>query len=391
MPKPKRTTLDAPDARGRSSIAHDFSLLPPPDGDHAALVHAAASWNDAQAHSLRAAGSRVARIEEARRGFRDAVGRQLGADTSRRFAEFSRQQREALRALLRTGASDKRRAAAQEARDRSLHLMSEARVDREKLRGLYGDFKKELTRIVRPDRASSPLLTRVPLHETPQPVRDIITVGGDGIHADSSGGLTIFTPPFSGWWWKGNWWRSGGDDPQIDIYPDPSTGSIGHRSEWSDGDASDADVFTLDYDTSISVWYKPPKSGVLDVWIWATCSSAHYDIYLDDEFGWSDSDTYMQSHLTANVSPVIGDEDRTENWQTHFSGSPDGATYVDDPFPPANVQTFHLTTTQALAGGVWSMLRVGTYDHRFTFLNDVSTRQLMRNRWFVNAIFVRTL
>jgi len=136
MPKPKRTTLDAPDARGRSSIAHDFSLLPPPDGDHAALVHAAASWNDAQAHSLRAAGSRVARIEEARRGFRDAVGRQLGADTSRRFAEFSRQQREALRALLRTGASDKRRAAAQEARDQSLHLMSEARVDREKLRGL---------------------------------------------------------------------------------------------------------------------------------------------------------------------------------------------------------------------------------------------------------------
>ena len=36
------------------------------------------------------------------------------------------------------------------------------------------------------------------------------------------------------------------------------------------------------------------------------------------------------------------------------------------------------------------MLRVGTYEHRVTFLNDVSTRQLMRNRWFVNAIFVQT-
>ena len=51
---------------------------------------------------------------------------------------------------------------------------------------------------------------------------------------------------------------------------------------------------------------------------------------------------------------------------------------------------FHLTTSQALAGGVPSMLRVGTYEHRFTFLNDVSTRQLMRNRWFVSGIFVRT-
>ena len=198
MQKQKRTTLDASDSRGRSSIAHDFGLLPPPDGDHAALANAAASWNDAQARSIRAAGSRVAQIEEARRRFRDAVGRQLGADTSRRFAEFSRKQREALRALLRTGASDKRRAAAHKAREQSLHLMSEARVDREKLRGLYGDFKKEFAGIVRPDRASSPLLTRVALHETPQPVRDIITVAGDGIHADSSGGLTIFTPPFSG-------------------------------------------------------------------------------------------------------------------------------------------------------------------------------------------------
>ncbi len=99
----------------------------------------------------------------------------------------------------------------------------------------------------------------------------------------------------------------------------------------------------------------------------------------------------MHSYLTANVSPVIDDEDRTDNWSTHISGSPDGDTYADDPFPPGNVQTFHLTTTQAVGADVWSMLRVGTYDHRFTFLNDVSTRQLMRNRWFVNAIFVRVL
>jgi hypothetical protein len=99
----------------------------------------------------------------------------------------------------------------------------------------------------------------------------------------------------------------------------------------------------------------------------------------------------MQSYLTANVSPVIDDEDRTDNWSTHISGNPDRDTYADDPFPPGNVQAFHLTTSQAVGAGVWSLLRVGTYDHRFTFLNDVSTRQLMRNRWFVTAIFVRVV
>ena len=317
----KRKTSDAPHPRGRSSIAHDFGLLPPPDGDHAALVNAAASWNDAQAHSIRAVGSRFARIDDVRHRFRDALKAQIGADASRRFAEFSRKQREALRALLRTDASATRRAAARKAREQSLHLMSEAKVDREKLRSLYSDFKKEFAGIMRPDRESSPLLKRVSLNETPQPVRDIITVGGDGIHADSSGGLTIFTPPFDGWWWKGSWWRYGGDDPQIDIYPDRFTGSIGHRSEWYDGDASDDDAFTLDYDTSISVWYKPPKSGVLDVWILATCSSAHYDIYLEDEWGWSDSDSYMQTtkivprtggHTSAGAPTAI------RTWTMHF-------------------------------------------------------------------------
>ena len=378
------------DSRERSSIAHNFGLMPPSDGDPAAMAKVAASWNDAQSRSIRASGARIAKLEEARRRFRDAMGRDVSADASRRFHAFSKHQREALRAMLRAGDSAKRLAAARNAREQSLRLMSEAGVNRERLRALYGSFKGELAAIVRPERASSCLLTKVSLQDVPQPVRDGVMSGDFKMSTTTADGLTIFTPPFDGWWWKGYWWRSGGDDPSIDIYPDPSTGSIGHRSEWYDGDASDADAFTLDYDTSVSVWYNPPKNGALDVWILATCSSSRYDIYLEDEWGWSDSDSYMQSYITVNVSPVIDDEDRTETWDTHISGSPDGDSYVDEPFPPGNVQMFHLTTSQALAGGVWSMLRVGTYEHRFTFLNDVSTRQLMRNRWFVNAIFVRT-
>jgi hypothetical protein len=376
-------------SRERSSISHNFGLTPPRDGNYAALASAAASWNDAQSRSIRAAGARIAKLEDARRRFRDAMGREIGADTSRRFREFSQHQREAFRALLRAGDSANRLQVARNARDQSLRLMTESGVSREKLRALYGNFKGELAQIVRPERAASSPLTKVSLQDVPKPIRDGVLSGDFKMSTTTSDGLTIFTPPYDAWWWKGSWWRSGGDDPSIDIYPDSSTGSIGHRSEWYDGDASDDDAFTLDYDTSVSVWYNPPKSGVLDVHILATCSSSRYDIYLEDEWGWSDSDSYMQSYLTANVSPVIDDEDKTDNWDAHIGGSPDGDSYIDEPFPPGNVQMFHLTTSQALAGGVWSMLRVGTYEHRFTFLNDVSTRQLMRNRWFVNAIFVR--
>ena len=268
--------------------------------------------------------------------------------------------------------------------------MAEIGVNRERLRALYAGFKGEAAGIVQRPAVASRLLTRAAVDAAPQPIRDRVKSWDFKASPATADGLTIFQPPFDGWWWKGSWYRFGGNDPQIDIYPDPATGSIGHRSEWGDGDASNADAFTLDYDTSVSVWYKPPKSGVLDIWIIATCGSAHYDIWLDDEWGWSDSDSRMFSHITANVSPVIDDEDRTQIWQADITGNPDNANYIDDPFPPGNVQTFHLTTSQAVAGGVWSMLRVGTYEHRFTFLNDVSTRQLMRNRWFVNAIFVQT-
>jgi hypothetical protein len=384
-------TTHETDPRERSFIANNFGLAPPRDGDHGVLASAAASWNVATARAIAASSSRITRVEQARREFREAMARHISPDAARRFRAFSRHQRDHLRELLRSGESGQRGAAVRKAQAESLRLMSDAGVDRDKLRAFYGDYKQSLVKSLLPERQSSASLKAMPLHQAPQVVRDGVMSGGINLSTTTSDGLTIFTPPFDGWWWKGSWWHSGGEDAQIDIYPDPATGSIGHRSEWSNWDASDADAFTLDYDTSVSVWYKPPKSGVVDVWIWATCSNARYDIYVDDEWGWSDSDTYMQSYLTANVSPVIDDEDRTENWRSHISGSPDGGSYVDDPFPPGNVQTFHLTTSQAIAAGVWSMLRVGTYEHRFTFLNDVSTRQLMRNRWFVNAIFVRTM
>ena len=138
-----RFTTDDSRSRERSSIAHNFGLRPPGDGDHAALVSAAASWNDAQSRWVRASGARIAKVEEARRRFRDAMSREVSADASRRFREFAAHQRDALRALLRAGDSANRHQVARNAREQSLGLMSEAGVNRERLRALYGSFKRD--------------------------------------------------------------------------------------------------------------------------------------------------------------------------------------------------------------------------------------------------------
>ncbi len=63
MPKP--TTPPDLASRERSYIANNFGLMVPRDGNHGALASAAASWDDAQARSLRAASGRLTKVEDA--------------------------------------------------------------------------------------------------------------------------------------------------------------------------------------------------------------------------------------------------------------------------------------------------------------------------------------
>ena len=296
------------EAKSHSFIGHNFGLIAPADGDQAAVAHAAASWSETQSRAVREAATRIAKLEDARASFREALAREINAEAARQLREFSQHQRLALRTLLRAGDFQKRRETARTTHEQSLRLMAEIGVNRERLRTLYAGFRGEAAGIVQRPAVASRLLTRAAVEAAPQPIRDRVKSWDFKASPATADGLTIFQPPFDGWWWKGSWYRAGGNDPQIDIYPDPATGSIGHRSEWGDGNASDFDAFTLDYDTSVSVWYKPPKSGVLDVWIIATCGSAHYDIWLDDEWGWSDSD--FRGCLATSRQRLTGDRRR---------------------------------------------------------------------------------
>jgi hypothetical protein len=164
------------------------------------MTRAAASWNGACARSLRAEANRVARLEETRERFRHARLDLVGAEAWRRFSVLSHQHRAELKRLLRTGAAGDRHAVARRAQE-SIRLMERADIRPKKLDALAREFKEELARIVRPERPAVARLVVVPIEQVLVPVRDIITSGT--VRTSTVDGLTIFTPPFDGWWWKG--------------------------------------------------------------------------------------------------------------------------------------------------------------------------------------------
>ena len=194
------------EAKSHSFIGHNFGLNAPAGGDQAAVAHAAATWSEAQSRAVREAAARIAKLEDARASFREALAREINADAARQLREFSQHQRRALRSLLRAGDFQKRRETARTAREQSLRLMTEIGVNRERLRALYAEFKGEAAGIVQRPAVASRLLTRAPVEAAPQPIRDRVKSWDFKASPATADGLTIFQPPFDGWWWKGSWY-----------------------------------------------------------------------------------------------------------------------------------------------------------------------------------------
>ena len=123
------------------------------------------------------------------------------------------------------------------------------------------------------------------------------------------------------------------------------------------------------------------------MWIKARCVKARSSVYLDDEWGWSDSSTWMRSYITVNISPAIVDEDRSQSWWSHSWGNPDHSTYAHDWISPNTVMWFHLVSSDPIPSGAWTYIKVGTYDRHTSFLNDVSTDAVMRNWWYFEELW----
>jgi hypothetical protein len=367
-----------------SSVRSDFGLAPPKEGAYDAVVDASIQQLEGYTRLLRESTKKTAAFESVREEWRKAIFDRIGADNWKMFTEFSRNQRAGNFGLGQftpvPEGWEARRKAKQQSIEESVRLLEKAGIGQDEMKRLHGRFAGDLAHIGDPKIKESKQLKLVPQDKVPE---DVLRGKGNP--------WTIYYPPYAGWWWSYSWWRAGGHDPDLYTYVDVGTGAVGHRSDWPDYDASDFDAFNLTYDTEIGVWYWPPRAGLLDVWIRARSASARSHFWLDDEWGWSDSHSRVWSYMTVNVSPVAADKDYQQIWWAWAKGNPDDTTYQNDWYTPGSLHWFHLSTSMPIPANAWTLLKVGTHDYRWTWLNDVSTWQMMRNRWLVEQIWVDVL
>jgi hypothetical protein len=361
-----------------SSVQFGFGLEPPPSEPQTLAVELASREAAAISASLERQAEITRSITDVHGRWRSALIARVGEASWREMMEFSRERRRAEPSSQRAAPLDPQamERARGRSQDASREILQRVGVKREDLMRINASHAAELELLAAP-APSQGTLELVPEEQVPTDVKQ-----GKG------NPWTIYTPPFPGWWWSYSWWRFGGKDPELYYYVNPGSGAIGHRSDWYDYSASDLDGFYLDYNTQLGVWYKPSSAGRLDVWFRLQCASARSHIWLDDEWGWSDSHTRMWSHLTVNVSPVLADQDSMQIWWAWAKGNPNSKTYLNDWYTPGQALWFNMKTSAPVPANIWTLVKVGTYDKRYTWLNDVSTWQMMRNRWFVESLWI---
>jgi hypothetical protein len=365
--------------------------VPPPEGGEiAAAQKVLAGLFQRARSSIERAAERSAAVGQVLTEWRAALDDQVGSDTWRRFLDYSRKQRTSNFGLEngrpREVVPDRIATARKEARERSLELLDEANVRRDAVRAVHARAQEKLLRSLGPPDTGVPRLEVVREEQVPTAVRE-----------GRTNPWFAKTPPYDGWYWNFGWQTWGGTvtsfKHNIGIlyglqYPSGSyiNGQFGHYSLYENFDASDFDVLWLNGVSEVGFWYKAPEPGQRQVWVKIRCKKARGDIYLDEEYGWSDSATSMLSRLYLNVWPVPGLEGQTGDWYAKVKGSPDSKWYHLDWIAPETVLWVPFV---ANFPPDWVYIAVGADDYRWTQLNDVSTTQAMDSRYLAEGVWIQ--
>jgi len=283
---------------------------------------------------------------------------------------------------------DKLVEAKRKAKDYVKSLLTNAGVKPEKITRINEEVIKKFRPLVRPgiqkkDHAEVVDQSRVP--------KDVLS--------GRSNPWTIRTPPYEGTVNINSWTKWGGSDPEFIIYPVAGTGRVGCRSEYENYSASDFSGVDINSYNGIGIWInvqEKPKNTI-DIWAKARCDRFQYNIWLDDEFGFSDSDTVTNSYfdlwICPSGTPFNGYEILTVpdiidgTWWAHVAGSPDDHTSAGVFVSPNTERWIHYKFKfpyKPYAG--WWVLWVGMHDIVGSNLNDVSADIRLKDRWFIEEI-----
>lgn len=367
-----RLSIPSPPERGGLESAQEVRLL---TERHAALL---AEWQ-------RTLPTRDRIRDRKRQALVNAVGEQTWA----RFLGYSRQQRETSYGLgnISPDAEGLRRLgeAKRAAHEAALDLIRDAGVDEGKLRAIQAEFAQDIERTAEPTPPSFQ-----PPRGKEGSLRLFLGEIPPEFEPPSEVSWHRRTAPYDGWAWSWAWRRRGGRDPGIYEYGLSGGSAIGCLADWDNDSAGDDDFLDFWFDGSLGFWYYTPAAGRIQMR--ARLGIAAFpsaQVLIEDEWGWSDSNTWMRNFVYCDISPPSGVRQTEQAWWVHVWGNP--YPYFVYRFTTPEPSIWVDFTSTPIPGPGWVWISVGTYDDYQVDLNDVSHGGIMWGVWDVSEINVRTV
>jgi hypothetical protein len=334
--------------------------------------------------SLRAHASLVPRVEKALNAKNAALDEIIGARSRRRLLDSSRQQRVTCYGLtdFRPGTFNAAvLAQAKAVAQRKSHdMLRRAGVDRAAAKKVHDAAARRVQRLtVQAYRPGTGLAV--------SPV-------GEASHALNShkGSWFVKRPPYDGFFFEHQSYLYDGwfeFHHNIEVLEDPFTnitGKFGHFSRYWNYDAGDFDVFWLEYRSAVGFWYAPPSPGQRDMYVRIKCDKSRADLWLDEEYGASFSNSWFFSSFTVDIAELVGMERETSpRWGAVIQGDPE-SKWFHVPLLPANADVWVSLRVNFPPGPVF--VWVGARDSRQCFSDDMSTTQTMETRYSLEEVHI---
>ena len=213
------------------------------------------------------AGRRARKLDRIVRATRKEMQAEIGARKFAQYREAIGQRREKLRLELENA-----RDAGMSA-DQLTKLGARRRRETNSIVKRLGINTKRLEDIGRRGRRKADEVFEEPRSRGGRPGRLVLP---DDVPRDIIGmktnPWTIVSPPYPGWWWWKDTINYAGFSLSHNHFTNKDTGMAGVRTRITNYDASNLDLGSYEFTTSVGFWYKTPKPGLIEVWIKGQCA-----------------------------------------------------------------------------------------------------------------------
>jgi|GEM_PF-2443678 len=198
----------------------------------------------------------------------------------------------------------------------------------------------------------------------------------------------VVAPPYEGWGTWYEWNPLGAFTNQVVDHTNKDTGQVGNSNGISIHDASDIDICSADFRTSIGFWFKMPKTGLVEVWIEAQLGTGLHDCHLDDEWGVSDATSRQWSYLTLQTWGTPDGALRLAEMSSFYEvGCSDGDWSIQF-LTSGSTYWAHLVSDVVYAKDAWVYVDIGVHNRNYVYTNDVEDDSRVDFNWFIPSVTV---